>query len=79
MGGRLRVRAKLVRASYGEGVEVTSEALARFFEVSLPHLNEVQRRVVAGAASQMLILIYRRLTSMGRGLREPNPRAERHP
>jgi transposase len=35
-------------------VEVSAEALARFFEVSLPHLNEVQRRVVAGAASQML-------------------------
>ena len=35
-------------------MEVTPEALARFFEVSLPHLNEVQRRVVAGAASQML-------------------------
>jgi hypothetical protein len=35
-------------------VEVNAEALARFFEVSLPHLNEMQRRVVAGAASQML-------------------------
>ena len=35
-------------------MEVTAEALARFFEVSLPHLNEMQRRVVAGAASQML-------------------------
>jgi len=35
-------------------VEVTEEALARFFEVVLPHMNEVQRRVVAGAASEML-------------------------
>jgi transposase len=35
-------------------VEVTPEALARFFEVTLPHINEVQRRVVAGAASEML-------------------------
>jgi hypothetical protein len=35
-------------------VEVTPEALARFFEVVLPHLNELQRRVVAGAAAEML-------------------------
>ena len=35
-------------------MEVTPEALARFFEVVLPHLNEVQRRVVAGAAAEML-------------------------
>jgi transposase len=35
-------------------VEVTPEALARFFDVVLPHMNEVQRRVVAGAASEML-------------------------
>jgi len=35
-------------------VEVTSDALARFFEVVLPHMNEVQRRVVAGAAAEML-------------------------
>jgi hypothetical protein len=35
-------------------VEVTSEALARFFEVVLPHMNEVQRRVVAGATAEML-------------------------
>jgi hypothetical protein len=34
-------------------VEVTAEALARFFEVVLPHLNELQRRVVAGASAQM--------------------------
>jgi hypothetical protein len=35
-------------------VEITSEALARFFDVVLPHVNEVQRRVVAGAAAEML-------------------------
>jgi hypothetical protein len=35
-------------------VEVTPEALARFFEVTLPHMNELQRRVVAGAAAAML-------------------------
>ena len=35
-------------------MEVTEDALARFFEVVLPHLNEVQRRVVAGAAAEML-------------------------
>jgi Rhodopirellula transposase DDE domain len=35
-------------------VEVTPEGLARFFEVVLPHMNEVQRRVVAGAAAEML-------------------------
>jgi hypothetical protein len=35
-------------------VEVTREGLARFFEVVLPHMNEVQRRVVAGATSEML-------------------------
>jgi hypothetical protein len=35
-------------------VEVGSNGLARFFEVVLPHLNEVQRRVVAGAMSEML-------------------------
>ena len=35
-------------------MEVTSEALARFFEVVLPHMNELQRRVVAGAVSEML-------------------------
>ena len=34
-------------------MEVTAEALARFFEVVLPHLNEVQRRVVAGATAEM--------------------------
>ena len=35
-------------------MEVTSEALARFFDVVMEHLNEVQRRVVAGAAVEML-------------------------
>ena len=34
-------------------MEVTPSGLARFFEVVLPHMNEVQRRVVAGAASEM--------------------------
>ena len=34
-------------------MEVTSEALARFFDVVLAHMNEVQRRVVAGAAAEM--------------------------
>ena len=34
-------------------MEVTSEALARFFDVVLPHLNELQRRVVAGATAEM--------------------------
>ena len=34
-------------------MEVTPEGLARFFSVVLPHLNEVQRRVVAGATSEM--------------------------
>jgi hypothetical protein len=35
-------------------VEVTDEGLARFFEVVLPHMNEVQRRVVGGAMAEML-------------------------
>jgi hypothetical protein len=35
-------------------VEVGPEKVARFFEVVFPHLNEVQRRVVAGAFSEML-------------------------
>jgi len=34
-------------------VEVTADALARFFDVVLRHMNEVQRRVVAGAAAEM--------------------------
>ena len=36
------------------GVEVTREGLARFFSVVMPHVNEVQRRVVAGAMAEML-------------------------
>ena len=35
-------------------MEVTDEGLARFFEVVLPHMNEVQRRVVGGAMAEML-------------------------
>lgn len=35
-------------------MEVPPEGLARFFEVVLPHMNEVQRRVVAGATAQLL-------------------------
>ena len=34
-------------------MEVTPDGLARFFEVVLPHLNELQRRVLAGAAAEM--------------------------
>ena len=34
-------------------MEVTSEALARFYDVVLPHMNEVQRRVMAGAVAEM--------------------------
>ena len=34
-------------------MEVTPDGLARLFEVVLPHMNEVQRRVVAGAAAEM--------------------------
>ena len=35
-------------------MEASREELARFFEVVLPHLNELQRRVVAGAMSVAL-------------------------
>jgi transposase len=35
-------------------VEATREELARFFAVVMPHLNEVQRRVVAGAMASGL-------------------------
>jgi hypothetical protein len=35
-------------------VEITAEGLERFFEVVMPHMNEVQRRVVAGATAEML-------------------------
>jgi len=36
------------------GVEATREELGEFFEVVLPHLNEVQRRVVAGSLAKAL-------------------------
>ncbi len=35
-------------------MQVIKDGLARFFEVLLPHTNELQRRVVAGAMSEML-------------------------
>lgn len=35
-------------------MEINEESLARFFDVLLPHLNEVQRRVAVGATSVML-------------------------
>jgi hypothetical protein len=35
-------------------VEVSRDELARFFEVVQPHLNELQRRVVAGAMAEAL-------------------------
>ncbi len=35
-------------------MEVTEGSLARFFEVVLPHMDELQRRVVAGATAEML-------------------------
>ncbi len=35
-------------------MEVKSQELARFFAVVLPHMDEVQRRVVAGAVAEML-------------------------
>ena len=35
-------------------MEVSRKGLARFFEVVLPHLDEVQRRVVAGATAELL-------------------------
>lgn len=35
-------------------MEVSPEGLERYFEVVLPHLNERQRRVVAGAMARML-------------------------
>jgi hypothetical protein len=35
-------------------VEVNAEELARFFDRVLPHLNERQRRVVAGAAAHLV-------------------------
>jgi hypothetical protein len=38
---------------YSRGVEVGPDALERFFEVVLPHLNERQCRMVVGAAVGM--------------------------
>ena len=35
-------------------MEITEEGLARFFDVVLRHMNELQRRVVAGATAEML-------------------------
>ena len=35
-------------------MEASGDELARFFEVVLPHLNELQRRVVAGAMAEAL-------------------------
>ncbi len=35
-------------------MEVTEEGLARFFDVVRPHMNEMQRRVVAGAMAEAL-------------------------
>ena len=35
-------------------MEVSAQGLTRFFELVLPHLNERQRRVLAGAAAQLL-------------------------
>ncbi len=35
-------------------MEITDEGLTQFFEIVLPHMNELQRRVVAGAAARML-------------------------
>jgi transposase len=39
---------------YGGLVEASRDELARFFDVVLPHLNELQRRVVAGAMAEGL-------------------------
>ena len=35
-------------------MEITEEGLARYFEVVMPHMNELQRRVVAGATAELL-------------------------
>lgn len=43
----------MIRAMWPGGVEVAPDALARFFEVVLPHLNERQRRMVVSAAVGM--------------------------
>ena len=36
-------------------MEIDNESLTQFFDVLLPHLNKVQRRVAVGAASVMLV------------------------
>ena len=36
-------------------MEITNELLTQFFDVLLPHLNKVQRRVAVGAVSVMLV------------------------
>lgn len=35
-------------------MEITDEGLVRYFEVVMPHMNELQRRVVAGATAELL-------------------------
>ena len=35
-------------------MEVTTGAMQRFFSVVIPHLNELQRRVVMGAMAEAL-------------------------
>jgi hypothetical protein len=45
----VRISDGWVGASHDERTVVTSEALDRLFEVTLSHLNEVQRRAVAVA------------------------------
>ena len=35
-------------------MEITEEGLTRYFEVVMPHMNELQRRVVAGATAELL-------------------------
>jgi len=48
-------------------VEVTPEALEEFFGVVLPHLNEVQRRVVAGAGAVRMEVALLNYTKPGAG------------
>jgi hypothetical protein len=38
----------------GGPVESSRDELARFFQVVLPHLKELQRRVIAGAMAEAL-------------------------
>lgn len=51
---KLRVRHKITFAVQCGGVEVTESALSEFFGVTLPHLDEPQRRLMVGAAAVML-------------------------